>query len=59
MNLKNLFSNRKVSFSKIFKREAGQIAFSKDQLSKYFPGDYPPEQIKIEVEVLLADFKDI
>ena len=36
------------------KKEAGQITFSKDQLSKYFPGDYSPEQIKREVLEILA-----
>jgi hypothetical protein len=40
------------------KKEAGQITFSKDQLRKYFPGDYSPEQIKIEIlEILDQIFK--
>ena len=40
------------------KKEVGQITFSKDQLRKYFPGDYSPEQIKIEIlEILDQIFK--
>lgn len=35
------------------KKEAEQIIFSKDQLSRYFPGDYSPEQIKREILEIL------